>query len=170
MLSWSALIKWLPVAWGRWSFLSAQNRWGVPGDLSSSRLSSTRERRICKRSPTNGHNSDGGTGLTDQEGLCSLEKGRLGEILLMYISTWREGAKKTQSVSFQWCPATEYEAMFADCNTGGSLWTLGEPWNRFPRQLVECPSLKTVKSCLGVMLGNWLYGTRLTGGIGQDDV
>lgn len=155
MLSWSALIKWLPVAWGRWSFLSAQNRWGHAWRiLSSSRLSSMRERWTCKRSPTNGH-SDGGTGLTDWEGLCSLEKGRLGEILLMYIRTWREGAKKTPSGSFQWCPATEYEAMFAD-----SLWTLGlsegEPWNRFPRELVESPSLKTVKSCMDMVLGNWV--------------
>jgi len=39
----------------------------------------------------------------------------------MYITTSREGEKRMESGSFQWCPVTGPEAMGANGNTGGSL-------------------------------------------------
>ena len=44
-------------------------------------------------------------------GLFSLEKRRLRETLSMYINTQREGAKKMEPGSFQWCLVTAQEAM-----------------------------------------------------------
>ena len=51
-------------------------------------------------------------------GLFILEKRRLRRILLMYINTSREGAKRTEP---GWCPVTGPEAIGANPNTGGSL-------------------------------------------------
>ena len=53
--------------------------------------------------------------------------GRLGLLELFggALNTWREGAKKTEPASLQWCPVTGQEAMGTNWNTGGSAWTSG---------------------------------------------
>ena len=57
------------------------------------------------------------------------------------------------------------EAMGTNGNTGGSCLNIRkhfltvrvtEYWNRLPRELVESPSLEIFKSCLDMVLGNWL--------------
>ena len=55
-------------------------------------------------------------------GLFSLEKRRVRGILLIYLNSWREGAKRTEPGSPQWCLVTGPEAMGTDWNTGGSVW------------------------------------------------
>lgn len=39
--------------------------------------------------------------------------------------TWKEGAKRAESGSFQWCPVTGLEPKGAKLNSGGFLWTSG---------------------------------------------
>jgi len=58
-------------------------------------------------------------------GLFSLQKGRLEEILSIYINTWREDAMSSEPGSFQRCPVMGQEAVGTNWNTGGSIWTLG---------------------------------------------
>ena len=44
-------------------------------------------------------------------GLSSLQKKWLEDILTIFMNTWRESAKWTESSSFQWCPVPGQEAM-----------------------------------------------------------
>ena len=60
-------------------------------------------------------------------GLSSLEKPQ--GVSSMYVNTWREGAKKTEPGSFQWCPVPGPVAMGTNWNTGGSLWTSGNTFS-----------------------------------------
>ena len=48
----------------------------------------------------------------------------IGGISSMYTNTWKEGAKRMEPGSFQWCPVTGQEAMGTHRHTGDSLWTL----------------------------------------------
>ena len=60
----------------------------------------------------------------------------------MYIHTYREGAKKVEPGSFQWCPVTGQEAMDTNWNKAGFFWTsrniftirVTEHWNTLPRE------------------------------------
>jgi len=39
----------------------------------------------------------------------------------MHINTLRQGVRKREKDSFQWCPVTGQEALGTDENTGGSV-------------------------------------------------
>lgn len=81
------------------------------------------------------------------------EKAQEG-ILLMFISTWREGTKRTEPGAFQWCLITGSEAMGTGWNTGGAFWTSGNTFlvwrwwsteSRLPREVVKSQSLGILK-------------------------
>lgn len=61
--------------------------------------------------------------------LFSMKQRRFGGVLSMYINTWKESTKRTETGLLWWCPVTEPEAMHTNLNTGGSLWT---PGSTFP--------------------------------------
>ena len=54
---------------------------------------------------------------------------RLRGISSVYINTSREGAKRTELGSFQWCPVTGPEIMSASWKTGSYLWTSEKPFS-----------------------------------------
>lgn len=84
-----------------------------------------------------------------------------GVFSFVCTNTWREGTKRMQLVSFQWCSVTSQEAVRTNWNTRCSVWTLGntvrvtEHWN--------CSSemLEILKNDLDVFLGRLLLVTLL---------
>lgn len=81
-----------------------------------------------------------------------------GRILSMWIIIWREGAKKIEPGSFQWCPVAP-EAMGTNGNTGDSIWTTGNisslwRWWTWNRLLGWSPSLELFKA-----LWTWSWAT-----------
>lgn len=62
-------------------------------------------------------------------GLFSLEKRKLGSIFWMCIITLKEGAKRRDPGSFQWCPVVGPEVMGTNGNTGCSLRVWGNTFN-----------------------------------------
>ena len=107
-------------------------------------------------------------------GLCSLEKGKFTGISSTCRNTWREGAKRMEPGSFQWCPVTGPEATCTHWNTGDSLWTPGNTfllWG-WPSTCTGCSGrLKIFRRHLDMFLSNpgskWPCFSR---GIGQDDL
>lgn len=98
----------------------------------------------------------------------SLEKRRLCGVLPMSVNTWEEAAKRTfRERLIKLMALTESTwALGTNWNTGISLWTSGNPfiivwvtehWHKLPREFLESPSLESLKSHLGMVLGNEFY-------------
>lgn len=92
-------------------------------------------------------------------GLLGLEKGRLRGVSSMSINTWREGTKRTEPGSFQWCPMQGQKTMGSSQNREDTLFTVifTEHWHSLPRGAGECPSLEILKSCLSMVVNNLLW-------------
>ena len=113
-------------------------------------------------------------------GLFSLKKRRLMRgILSMYINTWREGAKRMEPGSFQWCPVTGLQAMGTNWNTGGSLQTSGNTFSLWggPSTGTGCPgrlwSLHPWRYSKSIWRQSWATGSMcccLSRGITPDDL
>ncbi|KAK4823610.1 hypothetical protein QYF61_004213 [Mycteria americana] len=94
-------------------------------------------------------------------GPFSLENRSLGGILLMYINNRRECASRMDPGSFQWTRGNGHKQKHRRfcLNTRKHFFTVWvtEHLHRLPREVVESPSLEMLKSCLAMVLGNWLY-------------
>lgn len=92
-------------------------------------------------------------------------------VLLMYINTARDGARKTEAGSFQLCPVTggaPAEVQEVPVNIGNSFPVrVTEHWHRLP-EAMDAPSLEIPKSCLGMVLGKECCAS--SWGIGPDDL
>lgn len=58
-------------------------------------------------------------------GCLAWKRGGSCSILSKCMNTWREGAERMETGSFQWCSVTEQEALCTNWNRGSSLYTLG---------------------------------------------
>jgi len=75
----------------------------------------------------------------------SLEKRRHRGILPMYINISREGAKRMEPGSFQWCPVTGPEAMGKNCEGDQALAQVAQRGS-------EVSILGDFKNCLDMVL------------------
>jgi len=82
----------------------------------------------------------------------------------MYINICREGAKRTEPGSSQWC-RDRIRGNEHKLKHGRFHWKIRnqfftvrvpEPWHRLPREVMESPTLEIFKSCLDTVLGNQL--------------
>ena len=87
------------------------------------------------------------------------------EVSSVYVNTWREGAKRTEPGSFQWCPVTGQEAMGTNWKTEGSIWTSGNTFLLWGWQSTDTSCAERLwslspwtywKKHLYIILGNWL--------------
>jgi len=92
------------------------------------------------------------------------------DILLMYVDSWKEGAKRTEPSSCQWSPVIGSKAPCINWNTEGSFWALGDTlllW-RWLSTSTGCPgrlwsllsrrlSGLSFKRLLDMILGNQVY-------------
>ena len=125
--------KTLPAGQGRWSCPAAQHWWGHTWSAgSNSGLPSASETWTYWRESNEGTQgwlrdwsiSPTKKGWRSWERLAWRRAGSTGPSS-MCVHTWREGASRTEPVSFQWHPVTAPEAMGTHWDTGGSLQTSG---------------------------------------------
>ena len=125
MVSWAALGGLFPASQGRWSFPSTQLcQVCIWSPVSSSELHCTGEIWTYWRESINGPQRWWGNKAPNIWGSAWRRKGS-GGILSAYINTWREGTKKMEPGSFQWCPHGRTRGNRHNWNTGGSVWTSG---------------------------------------------
>lgn len=120
---------------------------------SSSRLSSTREKW------TNWIEfSEGPKKWWSDESTPPMKWG--WELALVSLEKW--GCNEDEARLFQWCPVTGREAKVTNRNTGGSTRTFRNTFftvwvtvfsQRLSREVLQCPSLKTIRSHLHMLLG-----------------
>lgn len=85
---------------------------------------------------------------------------RLRELALVILEKW--GCNEDEARLFQWCPVTGREAKVTNRNTGGSTRTFRNTFftvwvtvfsQRLSREVLQRPSLKTIRSHLHMLLG-----------------
>jgi len=102
----------------------------------------------------------------------------LGKILLTYINTWREGAKRwSQALSIgaqQQDKRQEVQAETQEvppvCQETLFTVRVTEPWHRLPREAVESLSLEIFKSSMDMVLDSWLSVALVEQGAGSDNL
>lgn len=94
-------------------------------------------------------------------GPISLEKRKLGSILWMCIITLKEGAKRTDTDSFQWCPGVGPEVTGTNGSTGCSLRMWGNTLNCEGDWLLSGTDQRGCESLsLEILQGTWTLSQR----------